>query len=170
MCWFRLGVSGASSTAAFVRFVCWALIPVKMPVYSRKDWRQSAEAVDWVGILAAYGLLDRVLYKFAGKPRPPPTTQHEFAFSAVQDDVNKNQMPVGNAAEEEQDEEMHEEKDDNKDGGTAEPRAAEDAFQERKRRNRVSMLTWCISDPYPRLVFLREVLSFSEFGQRTLFV
>ena len=51
-------------------FVCWALIPFKMPVYSRKDWRQSSEAVEWAGILAAHGLLARVLHKFVGKALP----------------------------------------------------------------------------------------------------
>ena len=53
-------------------FVCWALVPFKMPVYSRKDWRQSSDAVDWVGLVAAHGLLPRLLHKFVGKAMPGP--------------------------------------------------------------------------------------------------
>ena len=120
-----------------------------MPVYSRKDWRQSADSVDWAGILGAYGILDHLLHKFAGKPMSAPAPASSAELPVLQDGQDAEQR----------DEDVEDDREgDCEDNVVTDVAAQEEDFRERRRRNRADMTSWCRTDPYPRLVLLREIL------------
>ena len=75
--------SAEESVFMFERYVCWALLPSKCPVLSRKSWTGAGPAFDWCGLLQSHwNLLTVVMERFVGNPirRPIPDDQDDMAF------------------------------------------------------------------------------------------
>ena len=57
----------------FKTYVVWALLPGKIPVYSRKSWVGYDRAIDAVAILECHhGLFSRMMQKYVGRPTASP--------------------------------------------------------------------------------------------------
>ena len=55
------------------KYLTWALIPTKPPIFTRNRWTRYDIAIDAVGILASvHNLLPRVVLRFLGNSVPPP--------------------------------------------------------------------------------------------------
>ena len=163
-------------------FVCWALIPFKCPVYSRKDWRQSDDAVDWVGILCSHhNLLLRGMEKYTKRVKQISTGEQQPA-TAIKDDKRTGwssdsesmadgtkPQPLSNMVQEEQ---ANGDSDDGQpngptNGAEVDPPQAEAEntttdWAKWNEKNKTDMASWVCSDPYQHLVLLREVLAISH--------
>ncbi len=160
-CGYSCCSTGAETLKAFRTYVPWALIPTKPPIYSRKDWRQSDDALDWVGILAAHHqLFGLVLSKFTGKPLNGPDRPTNAIRDAApttggwlsdgEEDVGEDVAAVADGAA-----------GDTADKPTVDAAPAESntAWAEWNQRVKFDMMKWASTKPYERLVLIREVLA-----------
>ena len=74
-CPFYCCGSTSVTMAYMLTFVTWALVPFRLPIYSRKSWIGQNYCLDWVGLLEAHhSLFTRVMTLYVGPAKSPPTT------------------------------------------------------------------------------------------------
>ena len=154
---------GLQTLHHFKTFVCWALIPMKPPVYNRKDWRQSDDAVDFTAVLASHhNLLARVLEKFTGRPSAPISEKMVISSAVRQgwSDSEPDQDEPDQPALLSSDAAAADEADGNADNVNADAGVADKTdWVKMNEKHRTDMVTWAQSRPYERLVLIREVLA-----------
>eukprot|EP00438_Fugacium_kawagutii_P004176 Skav201936 [mRNA] locus=scaffold1356:67969:71672:+ [translate_table: standard] len=142
--------------AYMVTFVTWALVPYRLPVYSRKSWIGQNYSLDWVGLLEAHhGLFTRLMNLYVGKAQCPPTTsamsrEHgdgtgwDFALLDEVADVQDLQDAVPEGAN----------------GPTTEQsnkKDPPDRYDEENAQRRFDLSAWVRSKPYAKLCVMKEL-------------
>ncbi|CAE7255822.1 unnamed protein product [Symbiodinium sp. CCMP2592] len=151
----------AETAAYFKTYVVWALLPAKIPVYSRKSWVGYDSAIDAIALLECHhGLFSRCMEKFVGSPTNLPKADDDEARGPVPQgwaaalEAEVHVAPVSSA------------------GSAAEPQAdvqhaaAEDGegpdrqqWAEFNRKKKQDVRSWYGTRPGNRLLLLKEMLS-----------
>ena len=85
-CPFGCCASPSLTMSHFTKWVTWALIPGAMHKFPRSRWTNYDRSIDWAGLLAGFGLLQPLLWEFAGKPKVPKHTAVEAIVEHAADD------------------------------------------------------------------------------------